>query len=345
VSKRRFVVGGCALVAAALAAVGAFVSTGSAAHRAAVKVAVVTDIGGLNDKGFNSLSNVGLLRAESKLGVDGRVFITQTAADRQPNLIAAAQQGYGLVIGVGILFAFGPLPTVAKAFPNTKFAGVDIGQGDLGGALPNVRGIQFKEQEAGCLVGNIAALEVKREHKGTVSAVGANKVPAIVRFIAGYNYCAKRVDKTIKVLVNYANDPTFADQAKCKATALAQIARGSRVVFQVAGQCGLGALDAAKTKGAWGIGVDADQSFLGPHILTSARKRVDQAVYDTIAEYQKDPAGFKGGTDKIYSLKNQGVGFGKLSPKLPTAVRKAFAKNTNALAQLIIAGKVTPPAQ
>jgi basic membrane protein A len=333
-----------AVVAAAVMG-GLAVSSGQAAHRAAVRIAVVTDIGSLNDKGFNALSAVGLQRAEKNLGVDGRIYITQTAADRQPNLVAAAQQGYTLVFGVGILFAFGPLPTVAKAFPKTDFAGIDVGQGDMGGPISNVRGIQFKEQEAGCLVGNIAALEVMREHKNTISAVGANKVPAIVRFIAGYNYCAKRVSKTIKVLVNYANDPTFTDQAKCRATALAQIARGSHVIFQVAGQCGLGALDAAKSSHVWGIGVDADQSFLGPHILTSARKRVDQAVYDTIAEFIKDPAAFKGGIDKTYDIKNAGVGFGKLSPSLPAAVRRAFTKSTNALAQLMAQGKVTPPTQ
>jgi len=333
-------------VAAGVAGAGALATSGGHAARAAgPKIALVTDIGSLNDKGFNTLAAVGLQRAENKLGVDGRIFITQTAADRQPNLATAAQQGNDLVIGVGVLFAFGPLPTVAKAFPNTTFAGVDVSQGDMGGAIPNVRGIQFKEQEAGCLVGNIAALEVRREHKNTISAVGANKVPAIVRFIAGYNYCAKRAMKNIRVFVNYANDPTFTDQAKCKATALSQIARGSRVVFQVAGLCGLGALDAAKTSHVWGIGVDADQSFLGTHVLTSARKRVDQAVFDTISEFIKDPKAFKGGIDKTYDLKNAGVGFGRISPAVPPAARRAMIRSTNALAALIKAGKVTPPTQ
>jgi basic membrane protein A len=345
--RTRLLALAAAVAVVTAAVVGGFVATsGQAAHRAtAVRIAVVTDIGGLNDKGFNNLSNVGLQRAEAKLGVDGRVFITQTAADRQPNLIAAAQQGYDLVIGVGVLFAFGPLPTVAKAFPKTAFAGIDVSQGDMGGAIPNVRGIQFKEQEAGCLVGNIAALEARRQKKNIISAVGANKVPAIVRFIAGYNFCAKRANKAVRVLVNYANDPTFTDQAKCRATALAQIARGSRVVFQVAGQCGLGALDAAKARGVWGIGVDADQSFLGTHILTSARKRVDVAVVDAITEFQKDPAGFKGGIDKTYDLKNAGVGFGKLSTALPAAARRAYLKSTNALVRQILSGAVTPPTQ
>jgi basic membrane protein A len=335
-----------AVAVVAAGALGGLVSNGKAAHKATIKVALVTDTGGLNDKGFNSLAAAGLQRAENKLGIDGRIYITQTAADRQPNLVAAAQAGYNLVIANGVLFAFGPLPTVAAAFPKTMFAGVDVAQSDMGSTpISNVRGIQFSEQTAGCLVGNIAGLEAMRQHKLTISAIGANPVAAIVRYEAGYKYCAERVNKKIRVLFNYANDPTFNDPTKCKATAASQIARGTRVIFAIAGGCGLGALDAAKSAGIWGIGVDADQSFLGSYILTSARKRVDQAVFDTIKEFAANPSAFKGGIDKHYDLKNQGVGFGKLSPLLPLAVRKAYSKSTNLLARQIIAGKVTPPAK
>ncbi len=340
------------VLAAAAAATAALVATGSGGASAgqAVRVAVVTDIGGLNDKGFNSLSNVGLQRAKRELGVEGRVFITQTAADRLPNLTAAAQQGYNLIIGVGFLM-FDPLGKVPPQFPNTKFAGVDVPYAFVVSSaklksIPNLRGLLFKENEAGCLVGNIAALEAKRlAGPDVISAVGANKVPAIVSFIAGYKFCAKRANPAVKVLVNYANDPTFADQAKCRATALSQIARGSQVVFQVAGQCGLGALDAAKSKGVWGIGVDADQYFLGPHVLTSATKKVDVAVYDTIADFKRTGAKFKGGFDKIYNVKNGGVGYGRLSVKLPAAVRAAYKRSTDALAKLIAGGKLKPPTQ
>jgi basic membrane protein A len=353
--KKLLFVLAAAIVAAAAIAGGLATGGGKAATKA-TKVALVSDIGGLNDKGFNALSATGLKQAEKQLGVDGRIYITQTAADRQPNLTAAAQAGYPLVIAVGVLFAFGPLPTVAGAFPPTLFSGVDVSQGDMcggkpvpssckNGAVKNVHGIQFAEQEAGCLVGNVAALEMLREHRNTISAVGAIKVPAIVRYIAGYKYCALRVSKKIKVLVNYANDSTFADQAKCKGTALAQIARGSHVVFQVAGQCGLGALDAAKSRKVWGIGVDADQFFLGKHMLTSALKKVNEAVFDTIKAYNSNPSSVKGGVDKLYNLKNNGVGYGRLSPLLPKAAASAITKSTNALEQQIIAGKVKPPKQ
>jgi basic membrane protein A len=318
---------------------------GREAPAQAIQVAVVTDIGGLNDKGFNSLSNVGLQRAKSQLDVEGRVFITQTAADRTPNLTRAAQGRFDLIIGVGFLM-FEPLGNVAPTFPDKKFAGVDVPSALVEGKPRNVRGLIFREAEAGCLVGNIAALEAKRlPGRDIISAVGANKVPAIVAFIAGYEHCAKRANKSVRVLVNYANDPTFSDQAKCRATALSQIARGSKVVFQVAGQCGLGALDAAESRGVWGIGVDNDQSFLGKHVLTSAQKKVDVAVFDAIRAFKANPSGFTGGIDNVYTVRNGGVGYGKLSTRLPAKIRANYEKSTDALAELISSGKVEPPSE
>src|SRR2546430_16518583 len=313
---------------------------------AAVKVALVTDIGGLNDKGFNHLSYVGLQRAIKQLKVQGRVYITKPAADRKPNLQAAAQDGNGLVIAVGVLFEFGPLDDVAPAFPNTKFAGVDVDWSGLTSHPPNVRGIQFREQEAGYLVGYIAGLwETRHPVKGkmVVGGVGANKVPAIVRFLAGYRAGVHKANKAIKVLIDYANDPTFADQAKCKETTLNHIGKGSRVEFEAAGACGLGGPSAAKQKHIWGIGVDADQSFLGKHILTSATKHVDVAVFNTIKLFKANPSGFKGGLNTNYTLQNNGVGYGKLSSALSKADRTYITKKVNTIKTLIIEGKIKPP--
>ncbi len=346
--KRKFMVA-TAVIAAALATTGLVASSGTAAKgQQAIRVALVTDIGGLNDKGFNTLANLGLKRAKAKLGanLETRVYITNTDADRTPNLQRAAQDGYQLVIANGVLFSFGPLDTVAPAFKSTKFLGTDVDLNAVKGKPSNVRGVQFREQEAGCLVGNIAALEAKRQPGADIiSAVGANKVTAIVRFFAGYQFCAKRANKSVKVITQYANDPTFNDQAKCKATALSQIARGSRVVFQVAGGCGLGALDAAKQKKRWGIGVDADQGFLGPHVLTSATKHVETSVYDAVIAFQKNPAAWKTGFNVNYTAKNGGVGYGKLSPALPRKVAAQYNASSAALLKLMASGKVKPPSQ
>lgn len=313
---------------------------------AAVRVAIVTDIGGLNDKGFNQLSNTGLKRAIKQLRVQGRAYITNSANDRTANLRTAAQSGYGLVLPIGVLFAFGPIDAVAPDFPNTKFAGIDVHWPDLQKKPMNVRGVQFREQEAGYLVGYIAGLRVKDEPgRDIISAVGANRVPAIVRFIAGYRAGAVRAGlRRSNVLVNYANDPTFADQAKCKETTLDQIDRGSRVAFMVAGGCGLGGHQAARERRIWSIGVDADQFFLGRHVLTSATKRVDTAVFDMIKRYQASPSGFRGGFNTTYSVRNNGVGYGRLSLRLSKAKRAEYTRKANNIRRLIARGKIKPPA-
>ena len=150
-----------------------------------------------------------------------------------------------------------------------------------------------------------------------MSTVGGQKIPPVDHYIAGFQAGAKKANPGIQTLNGYSQD--FVDQAKCKEIALDQIAKGSKVVFQVAGGCGLGALDAAKEKGVQGIGVDADQAYLGDHILTSALKKVDVAVYDAIKRAQEGQ--FKGGTDVIASVENGGVGPRQDQPRGPEVRR------------------------
>jgi basic membrane protein A and related proteins len=275
----------------------------------AIKVGLVTDIGGLNDRGFNSLANKGLEDAKSQLGVEGRVLESKSDADYIPNLTEFGDQGYDLIISVGFLMT-DATAKAAAAYPDSTFAIVDSA---FDPPIDNAQGLLFKEQETGCLVGTVAALTSK---SGTISTVGGQKIPPVDRFIAGYQFCAKKVKPDIKLLNEYSQD--FVDQAKCKEIALDQIAKGSDVVFQVAGGCGLGALDAAKQKSVWGIGVDADQAFLGSHILTSAVKRVDVAVFKTIEAVQKGEA--VGGGVTTFGLAEDGVGLGTVSSEVPQDV-------------------------
>ena len=255
-----------------------------------IKVGLVTDIGGLNDRSFNQLANEGLERSKSELGVETRVLISAKNSDYVPNLSTLAQQKYDLVIGVGFLMAEA-VETVAGKFPQTKFAVIDVSAAGMKSKPTNVEGLLFKEAEAGYLAGYVAALYTKDEGKDTISSVGGEKIPPVDAYIAGYQAGAKEAFPEIKTLNGYSQD--FVDQAKCKELGLNQIAEGSAVVFQVAGQCGLGALDAAKEKSAQGIGVDADQGYLGEHILTSAQKKVDVAVETAIKSVQDDS--YKGG--------------------------------------------------
>ena len=325
-----------ALVGALAVAGASYGSSNGQKAKAAksVRVAVVTDIGGLNDHGFNHLANVGRLKADKQAGVSTRVYTSKSEADYIPNLLAGAQNS-DLVIGVGVLMT-SQVGTVSKRFPDIKFLGIDQDVKQIGGGS-NVRGVQFTEQEAGCLVGDLAARVIKGKGKQAISAVGGQKVTAVDRFIAGYRFCAKKANPKITVTFGYSQ--SFTDVAKCKELALNQLAAGSQAVFAVAGGCGVGALDAAKEKKKWGIGVDADQSYLGTHILTSAQKSVDDAVYDAIQLYRTNK--FKGGVNARYSAKNGGVGLGKVSPKAP---KKAVAEN-KAFFKRLAAGKVKPPSK
>jgi basic membrane protein A len=271
-----------------------------------IKVGLVTDIGGLNDRSFNQLANEGLERAKSELGVEGRVLVSKANSDYVPNLSTLAQQKYDLVIGVGFLMA-DAMNTVASKFPDTKFAIIDVDATTLKSKPTNVSGALFKEQEAGYLVGYMAGLYLKDEGGDTVGSVGGQKIPPVDHYIAGFQAGVKAADPKAKTLNGYSQK--FDDPAPCKELALNQIQQGAKVIFQVAGGCGLGALDAAKEKGVQGIGVDADQAYLGDHIMTSALKKVDVAVYDDIKAVQDDT--FKGGDNVIFDVKSGGVGIGK----------------------------------
>ena len=294
------------------------------------KVGLSTDIGGLNDRGFNHLAYVGLQQAGKDLGVQTRVVEASSAAEYVPNLSSLARQGYNLIIGVGFT-EIQALETVAKQFPKTHFAIVDVSNADEGN-LPNVEGLLFKEQEAGYLAGYAAGLAAKARGGHVVSSVGGEKQPPVDRYIAGFQAGAKAADPGISTLNGYSQD--FNAQQKCKEVALNQIQAGSVVVFQVAGGCGLGALDAAREQGVWGIGVDADQGYLGNYVLTSALKRVDTAVYQAIKDASSGH--FKGGKDAVYSLAQNGVGIGKFSPKAPAGIAAKVEK----IRLQIIAGKI-----
>ncbi|HET7128793.1 MAG TPA: BMP family ABC transporter substrate-binding protein [Gaiellaceae bacterium] len=294
------------------------------------KVGLSTDTGGLNDKSFNHLAYVGLQRAQKQLGVHTRVVTAASSSDYIPNLTALARQGYDLVIGVGFT-EIDAMKAVAKQFPKTHFAIVDVSNADEGG-LKNVEGLLFKEQEAGYLAGYAAGLAAKERGGKAVSSVGGQKQPPVDRYIAGFQAGAKAAFPGVETLNGYSQD--FEKLALCKEVALNQIADGSVVVFQVAGGCGLGALDAAKEKDVWGVGVDADQGYLGSYVLTSALKRVDTAVFDSIKD-AKDGK-FKGGTDAVYGLDVDGVGIGKFSAKAPQGI----ASKVGEVKQQIADGKL-----
>jgi basic membrane protein A and related proteins len=285
-----------------------------------IKVGLVTDIGGLNDRSFNFLASEGLKQAEEELGVEGRILESKSDADYIPNLQQLADGDYDLVIGVGFLITEA-IDAAAQEYPDTNFAIVDVPIEALPNKPSNVRGLIFKEQEGGYLAGYLAGLiqdsDMDRlKPELVVSSVGGQKIPPVDRYIAGFMAGAKAANAEVQTLNGYSQD--FVDQAKCKEVALDQIRRGSDVIIQVAGGCGLGALDAAAQENVWGIGADADQGFLGDHILASALKKVDVSVYSTI-EAVVDGS-FTGGENSVFDVKNDGVGIGGFNDAIPAEI-------------------------
>jgi basic membrane protein A and related proteins len=340
VSKKRFLP--VALVVPALVLVAVLLAgTGSAAKKVTFKAGLISDVGRFNDKGFNQNQLTGLKLAQSKLGVQVRAIESHSAGDYIPNLASLARQRYDAVIAAGFLLANAEA-TVAKKFPNTQFAITDYPVeippfSDAKGKLlvKNITGITFKSEQQSYLVGCLSALMAKRGGGNTISAVGGVKIPPVDSFIAGYRAGANKCAPGTKVLIGYSQD--FIAQDKCKAVADNQIAAGSKVVFAVAGPCGFGALAAAKEGGVWGDGVDVDQSYLGPHILTSAVKRVDLGVFRFI-QAVKDGT-LVPGHDFVFDLKNGGVALGKVSPKVP----RAYLARIKALQEQIELGKIKIP--
>ena len=329
-----------AIVAVLVAALGlATMATGATADKN--YGAIVTDTAGLNDRSFNFLANKGRLRAEKELGMTTRAFISKTTSDYLPNLAAAAQDAGsgGIVIANGFLLG-ADMNTAAGQFPDTNFAIVDFPWVALADKPANALGLTFKSEESGYLVGYLAAMMAKQKGgRQVISAVGGQKLPSVDNWIAGYRAGALRANKKIRVLIAYSGQFPPSAAPKCKEIALNQIARGSQAIFQVAGGCGLGALDAAKQKKVWGIGVDADQAYLGAHILTSGVKRVDNAVF---AAFRSSKNGsLKTGGDLVFNLKNRGQDVGKISAKVP----KGFVNQMNALKPQIISGKIKIPSK
>ena len=333
-------------VAALVATVASSAALGGgrapAAHKASFTAALVSDIGKFTDKGFNQNQLKGLNEAKAKLGITAIPLQSNSTSDYAPNFNAAVRKGANLVIAAGFLLA-GTEATYAKNFPKTNFAITDygaevppLGSKTFKPLYKNVEGLTYAANESGCLVGVLAAKMAKKMGGTTIGAVGGLKIPPVDIWIAGYRFCAQKVVPGIKVLIQYSQD--FVATDKCKTVAENEISAGAKVLFQVAGGCGLGTLKAADDAGIWGIGVDVDQYNLAKRVLTSGVKRVDTGVYDAI---QQAAAGkFKGGSDLVFNLKNGGMGVGRINPSVPAS----WVALMNSYKKRIIAGTLKVPA-
>ncbi|MED1469507.1 BMP family protein [Bacillus salipaludis] len=291
----------------------------------AFTVAMVTDVGGVDDKSFNQSAWQGLQDYGKENGLtkgkEGFDYLQSTSdADYSTNLNTLARQGFNLVFGIGFLM-HNAVDEIAKQQPKNNFAIIDDEVKE-----PNVASVLFKEQEAAFLAGVAAALQTKTNKIGFI---GGMKIPVIERFEAGFLAGVKAAKPEAKVDVQYSG--AF-DKAELGQTIASKMySSGDDVVFHAAGATGNGLFKEASdlkkkdpNKEIWAIGVDQDQSFMGPDVvLTSAMKRVDLAVKD-IATKAKE-GNFPGGQTTVYGLHEDGVGLAPINSKASNkaAIEKA----------------------
>ncbi|HMJ38787.1 MAG TPA: BMP family ABC transporter substrate-binding protein [Verrucomicrobiae bacterium] len=306
-----------------------------------LKIGLVTDTGGLNDKSFNHLAYLGLQKAITDFKVKGDVTESKTGDDYVPNLTNFASKGYDLVIGVGFLMQEA-VGTVSGQFPNIHFSIIDGAGTDSKGVdlkHSNVQSLFFKEQDAGAMVGVLAGMLEKtgkaKKNQHVIGAVGGISIPPVNHYIAGFKWAAMMEDPSMKVLVGYSND--FTDPAKCKGVAQGQIAAKADILFQVAGGCGLGVLQAAGQAGVYSIGVDADQKDSDPSVIASALKKVDVSTYTAIKNVVNK--NFQSGA-LTFSIANDGAGYAldnlTITPDIQAELDRVQAA--------IKSGAMTPPA-
>jgi basic membrane protein A len=321
-----------------------------AAPTAKLKVGLVTDVGGVNDKSFNQSAWGGVQKAMKDLGVEAKFIESKQPTDYEKNIDQFATEKYDVIITVG--FLMGDATAIkAKQYPNIKFAIVDysyfptkgVAYCDdtkkdcyVDGGLTNITSLMFQEDEVGYLAGVVAGGMTKT---GTVCTVSGMEIPPVVRFVVGFQNGAKWVKSDAKTLNVYI--PSFTDPAKGKEVGQSMISQGCDVVFGVGGNTGNGGLLAAKEKGLMAIGVDVDQYLTYPEVkdalLTSAAKNVDVAVFGFLKSVSDGSV--KAGINTA-NLKNGGIGLAPYHDwdgKIPQSVKDKIKEATDGL----ISGKLT----
>jgi len=313
-------------------ALTAQVSVASAAGRP--QVAVVLGPGGSSCA--NTLRLCEQIRsALSRSTVRGRALEPTFRENLADTLALLARQGYEAVTIWG-LQGDPPVAAVARRYPEVRFALIDSSRAEVLNAPPNIQGIVLRTREAAFLAGWLAAkLEARRPGRDTVGVVGGIAIPQVTEFVHGFVAGAKRATPRVKVLVDYSDD--FVDASKCSALARRQIARGAGVVFNVAGGCGLGTMKAAADAGVWAVGVDSDQSSLGPHVLTSVLKSFEAGFAEVLRQVEAKRV--RTGRDTVLTMRDGAAGLGRVSPRVP----HSLAAQVEELRQRIVAGTVRVP--
>jgi basic membrane protein A len=318
----------CALAASAFAG-------GSSAGKTSggLSVGLVTDVGGVNDQSFNQSAWEGLQRFNKETGVKVSYIESRDESSYAPNIDTYIDQKASLIWGVGFMLG-DAFEKAGKNYPNQQFAIVDYAYSDAQVPNKNVTGVVFAAQECSFLVGYIAGKMTKTGKVGHINGIAS---PTMESFAVGYYAGVLTANPNAQIMGQYSG--SFGDPAAGKNIANQYYADGVDIIYNAAGGTGAGAIEAARELNKWAIGVDMDQNYIAPNnVLTSALKRVDNALFDVSDMVRKGT--LKGGSTLLYDLKNNGVGYATTGNHIPANV----ISEVEAIKAKIVSGAQKVPA-
>ena len=293
-----------------------------------LKVGLITDVGGIHDHSFNETSWKGMEKAKEDFGVEINYLESKTDADYSSNIESFVDEDYDLIVCVGFKLAEAT-KKAAESHPDKKFAIIDDASN---ASLPNVTCLTFKQEQASYLVGYVAGLVTKKNNVGFVLGMASEMMNKF-----GYGYLAGVYAANPKATVQQIDANNFADPAIGKTSATTMITNGADVIFHAAGGTGVGVIQACQENKISAIGVDTDQSSLAPDtVITSAMKRVDNAVYDSVKQLVDGT--LKGG-EVVYDLSKGGVDIAPTTKLLSEDVLKKVEE----VKAKILSGEIVVP--
>jgi basic membrane protein A len=293
-----------------------------------IKVALQLSVGGLGDLSFNDSAYAGLHEAQQLHGIE---FTTASWEDPMSNTLHLedwAKADYDLIVAIGYGNA-APVAEVAAKYPNQRFAMVDVAAEGR-----NVWSATYREYEGDFVVGVLAAL-VTQSHM--VGFMGGGVTPIVRRIELGFAQGVKNVDSSISFISDYVGE--FDDPHKGRLLAETQFTLGADVIYQVAGRCGLGAIEAANEFGKYIISTGGDHADLAPNaVLTSRIKNVGKPVLDAIESVVHDR--FEGGVVKSYGFAEGGLMMAPIRPSVFRVVTPAIQNIMQEVQAQVISGKI-----
>lgn len=297
------------------------------------KIGMVTDIGGVHDGSFNESAWNGLEQVRDELGAKIDYLESQDHSNYVTNLSHFAEQGSDITWGVGFLLN-DAITEVSQSFPESTFGIIDSKVD-----APNVKSVLFEEHQAGYLVGVVAGLKTETNKIGYVG--GMEAVPAVKKYETGFVEGVKAVNPEAELFIEYTE--SFDSPALGKEAAVKLFNQNADIIFHASGLTGKGVFQHAKSlfdegKQVWVIGVDKDQAKTFGHdiTLTSAVKKVDEAIYQTSKDIQE---GKNVPQTVILGLSDGGVGLPDENPNLSQSI----LDEVESYKQKIINGEIIVP--